>query len=187
MSCVPSTLAWGFADRGGAAWAVAADWPQWLGPQRDGVRRETGLVEKFPEGGPKVLWRAPLGVGYAGPAVVGDRVYVMDFSGHSTKADSRCVPHAHRASPGSERVLCLRSSPTASRSGQHDYDCPYTISYPNGPRTTPLVDGGRVYTLGAMGDLLCLDAADGKVHWSKNLAKHLSDSSRRCGAMRRIR
>ncbi len=54
------------------------DWPQWLGPQRDGVWRETGILEKFPPGGPKVLWRAPIGMGYAGPAVVGNRVYVTD-------------------------------------------------------------------------------------------------------------
>ena len=56
----------------------AADWPQWLGADRDGVWRETGLLEKFPKGGPKVLWRVPVGTGYSGPAVVGDRVYVMD-------------------------------------------------------------------------------------------------------------
>jgi uncharacterized protein (TIGR03067 family) len=56
----------------------AEDWPQWLGPRRDGVWRETGLVEKFPPGGPKVLWRVPLAAGYSGPAVADGRVYVMD-------------------------------------------------------------------------------------------------------------
>jgi hypothetical protein len=60
------------------AFALAGDWPQWLGPKRDGVWRETGLVKTLPREGPKVLWRAPLGQGYSGPAVVGDRVYVMD-------------------------------------------------------------------------------------------------------------
>ena len=54
------------------------DWPQWLGPQRDGVWRESGLVTKFPSGGPKVLWHVPVGGGYSGPAVAGERVYVMD-------------------------------------------------------------------------------------------------------------
>src|ERR1051326_2752683 len=56
----------------------ADDWPQWLGPKRDGVWRETGILEKFPAGGPKGLWRAPLGGGYAGPAVASGRVYVHD-------------------------------------------------------------------------------------------------------------
>src|SRR5688572_26991987 len=56
----------------------ADDWPQWLGPQRDGVWRETGIVEKFPVGGPKVRWRVPVHAGYTGPAVVNGRVYLMD-------------------------------------------------------------------------------------------------------------
>src|SRR5688572_10785058 len=56
----------------------ADDWPQWLGPKRDGVWREGGLVDKFPAGGPVVRWRAEIGPGYTGPAVAGGRVYVMD-------------------------------------------------------------------------------------------------------------
>src|SRR5437867_1575687 len=56
----------------------ANDWPQWLGPKRDGVWRETGLIDKFPPGGPHVLWRTPIGTGYSGPAVADGRVYVMD-------------------------------------------------------------------------------------------------------------
>src|SRR6476469_7766514 len=56
----------------------ADDWPQWMGPKRDGVWREKGIVKAFPETGPKVLWRVPIGAGYTGPAVAGGRVYVMD-------------------------------------------------------------------------------------------------------------
>src|SRR5258708_994756 len=56
----------------------ADDWPQWMGPERDGVWRETGIVDTFPKDGPPVRWRVPIGGGYAGPAVVGDRVYVTD-------------------------------------------------------------------------------------------------------------
>ena len=56
----------------------ADDWPQWLGPQRDGVWRETGIVQKFPADGPKVMWRTPIGAGYAGPAVASGRVYITD-------------------------------------------------------------------------------------------------------------
>src|SRR5688572_7749363 len=60
--------------------ASAEDWPQWLGPKRDGVWRDTGLVEKFPSGGPQVVWRKPVGLGYAGPAVAGGKVFVTDFA-----------------------------------------------------------------------------------------------------------
>ncbi|MDB4566870.1 hypothetical protein N9Z78_02595, partial [Akkermansiaceae bacterium] len=58
--------------------AVAEDWPQWFGPQRDGVWREDGIIDKFPEGGPKIVWRTPVNRGYAGPSVAGNRVFVMD-------------------------------------------------------------------------------------------------------------
>src|SRR5262245_21009770 len=60
------------------AFAHADDWPQWLGDKRDGVWRENGILDKFPKDGPKALWRVPVGKGYSGPAVVGDRVFVMD-------------------------------------------------------------------------------------------------------------
>src|SRR5262245_147132 len=62
---------------GSAAWAD--DWPQWMGPNRDAVWAETRVLDRFPPGGPKVLWRAPVASGYAGPAVVGNRVFVTDF------------------------------------------------------------------------------------------------------------
>jgi outer membrane protein assembly factor BamB len=147
----------------------ADDWPQWLGPQRDGVWRETGLLDKFPAGGPKVLWRVPVAPGYSGPAVAGGRVYLMDRQ-RPTGPDGKPARPTRDGIPGKERVLCL-SAKDGKPIWKHEYDCPYTISYPAGPRTTPLVRDGRVYTLGAMGDLLCLDAETGKVKWSKNLAK----------------
>jgi len=56
----------------------ADDWPQWLGPNRDGVWRETGIIEKIPEGGPKILWRVPVNAGYCGPAVANDRIFLLD-------------------------------------------------------------------------------------------------------------
>src|SRR6188472_442495 len=84
----------------------ADDWPQWLGPQRDAVWRETGIVEKFPESGLKVRWRVPIGGGYAGPAVEHRRVYVMDrqIAKGATNPEN---PFARGEIPGSERVLCL--------------------------------------------------------------------------------
>lgn len=150
--------------------AVAADWPQWLGPKREPVWTETGLIDKFPAGGPKVLWRKPIGPGYTGPAVAGGKVYVMD------RTMKEPVPEGKAALgtlQGTERVLCLDAK-TSNELWKHEYDCPYTgISYPQGPRTTPLVEGDRVYTLGTMGDFLCLNAADGKVIWGFSLSKDL--------------
>jgi outer membrane protein assembly factor BamB len=153
----------------GAGAARADDWPEWLGPRRDGVWRETGLLDKFPAGGPKVLWRAPLGAGYSGPSVAAGRVYVMDRR-RPVGPDGKPLRATRSGHPGDERVLCLDAA-TGKVVWEHAYDCLYTVSYPSGPRTTPLVRDGRVWTLGAMGDLLCLDAANGSVVWSKNLAK----------------
>jgi outer membrane protein assembly factor BamB len=153
----------------GAASGRADDWPEWLGPQRDGVWRETGIVDRFPPGGPKFLWRAPLGTGYSGPAVVGDRVYVMDRA-RAQDADGKPKPPTRDGIPGKERTVCL-SAKDGKQHWQDEYDCPYTISYGSGPRTTPLVRDGRAYTLGAMGDLRCLDAATGTRYWTKNLPR----------------
>lgn len=152
-----------------ASSACGEDWPQWMGPGRDGVWRETGILAKFPPGGPKVLWRAKVAGGYAGPAVADGRVYVHDFV---VDGDTRKVsrPNLRPKLDGTERVLCFDG-----RSGQllwkHEYACKYQISYPAGPRCTPTVQGGKVYALGAMGNLFCLDAAKGSVHWSKDFPK----------------
>src|SRR5205085_1417180 len=136
---------------------------------RDGVWRETGLLEKFPAGGPKVRWRAAVGGGYAGPAVAGGRVYVIDRV-LAKDARNPANPFDRDPVPGVERVLCL-SAADGKQLWKHEYDCKYEISYPSGPRCTPVVAGGKVYTLGAMGDLFCLDADSGKVLWSKNFPK----------------
>jgi outer membrane protein assembly factor BamB len=147
----------------------ADDWPQWLGPRRDGVWRETGILEKFPPGGPKVRWRAKVGGGYAGPAVAGGRVYLTDrVLARGVKEPGN--PFNTPDLPGEERVLCLDEA-TGKVLWTHAYPCTYAISYAAGPRTTPVVAGGKVFTLGAMGDLLCLDAETGKVVWSKNFPK----------------
>ncbi|HEY2952189.1 MAG TPA: PQQ-binding-like beta-propeller repeat protein [Verrucomicrobiae bacterium] len=147
----------------------ADDWPQWLGPQRDGVWRETGLVETFPPDGPPVRWRVNIGGGYAGPAVAKGRVYVTDRqlakgAGTSKSAFDRAQI------PGTERVLCLNEA-DGKILWQHEYDCPYAMSYPAGPRTTALVSGGKAYTLGAEGHLFCFDAAEGTVLWSRDFKR----------------
>jgi len=149
--------------------ARADDWPQWLGPRRDGVWRETGLITQFPATGPVIRWRTPIGAGYSGPAVAQGRVYITDRK-LPPRASNPSNPFARDEIAGSERVLCLDEA-TGKVLWQHEHNCPYQISYPAGPRTTPVVSGGKVYTLGAMGDLLCLDVQGGKVEWSKNLSR----------------
>jgi len=153
---------------------AAADWPQWMGPNRDGVWSETGIVEKFPDGGPKVLWRTPIGAGYAGPAIVGNRVFVMDYQ---TKGDIKNENFTRLTKfDGLERVLCLNAD-DGKVVWKHEYPKKYTISYPSGPRCTPTVHDGKVYALGAEGDLKCLNADTGDVIWKKDFVKDYSAKS----------
>jgi outer membrane protein assembly factor BamB len=147
-----------------ASSALGDDWPQWMGPGRDNVWREEGLIDKFPDDGPKVLWRTPVAGGYAGPAVVAGRVYLMDYV---TDDNVRVDNFDRKASSGTERVLCLDEK-TGEIKWKHEYPVTYTISYPAGPRCTPSVQDGKVYALGAEGNLHCLDAASGDVIWSKD-------------------
>lgn len=152
-----------------SAWSWGDDWPQWLGPQRDGVWRETGILSRFPKGGPKVLWRTPIGGGYAGPAVSGDKVFVPDRILDPGQQDPD-NPFRRTNSAGKERVLCLNAT-TGKLVWKHEYPSRYTMSYPCGPRATPVIGEGKVYSLGAMGDLYCLDRDSGKVLWSRDFKK----------------
>lgn len=148
--------------------ARADDWPQWMGPGRDGVYHETGIAKAIPAEGLEVRWRVPVSGGYSGPAVADGRVFVTDYviaSGTSTNNSG-----GRDALMGTERVLAFDAA-----SGQElwkvAYERPYNISYANGPRATPTVDGDLIYTLGAEGDLLCLQAASGKIVWRKQLSE----------------
>jgi outer membrane protein assembly factor BamB len=145
---------------------TARDWPQWMGPTRDNVWHDTGVLDKFPAGGPKVLWRVPVAGGYSGPAVAEGRVFITDF-----KTDAKGDEGNWNRKPmeGVERVLAYDL--TGKPLWDYKYDCKYAISYPGGPRCTPLVHGGKVYTLGAMGHLACLDAAKGTLIWKKELTE----------------
>src|SRR5262245_10575387 len=112
--------------------AAADDWPQWLGPQRDGIWRETGILEQFPKDGPKVRWRTPIHAGYAGPAVANGRVYVTDQvldPGVQHPKSGFASPRL----PGKERILCLDEA-TGKILWSHDYECTYEgMGYPAGP------------------------------------------------------
>src|SRR5687768_8864950 len=148
-----------------AQFSHADDWPQWMGPKRDNVWRETGLLEKFPEGGARIVWRNPIAGGYAGPAVAGGKLYVTDYV---TEDNVKVENFDRNTFTGNERVLCLNAD-TGKEVWKYEYPVKYTISYPAGPRCTPVVDEGKVYTLGAEGNLICFDAATGDIVWQKDL------------------
>jgi outer membrane protein assembly factor BamB len=135
---------------------LADDWPQWRGPKRDGTWRELGLPKRLPAPELKARWRQTIGGGYGGIAVAGGRVYVMD----------------RRKKPREvERILCL-DAVTGATIWTHTYPVVYgKMEYGNGPRGTPTVHGGRVYTFGALGHLHGLDAADGRVVWVRDTVK----------------
>ena len=139
----------------------AEDCPQWRGPRRDGVWHETGLLESFPPQGLKVLWRVPVGTGFSTPCIVQDRIYVTDS--HVTRTNAR------------ENVLCLDPA-TGKKIWNHSYDVEYpewgaNPEHPFGPHATPVIADGKVYTLGRMSHLLCLDARTGRVVWRNDLPK----------------
>jgi outer membrane protein assembly factor BamB len=148
--------------------ALADDWPQWLGPDRDATWRESGILEKFPEGGPKILWRTPVAWGYGGPAVNDGKVFLMDYVKESGDIENN--PGGRDQLTGQERVLCLDIE-TGEEIWTHAYDRPYAVSYGGGPRCTPTVVDGKVFALGAEGNLWCLDEQTGAVLWSHDLPK----------------
>jgi outer membrane protein assembly factor BamB len=136
------------------ATARADDWPQWRGASRDGQWTETGLIESFASKEPAPLWRAPIGPGYNGPVVADGRVFVMD---RVTEPEE------------SERIHCLDAE-TGKPVWSYRYACDYrNVGYPAGPRAAMLINEGRAYSLGTMGNLFCFDAATGKVLWQKDL------------------
>ena len=135
--------------------AGAADWPQWRGPNRDGVCTETGLLRSWPEGGPKLLWELTgLGKGYSSLAIVDGRLYTM--------GDVRL---------GSEKVQCVLAYDLSTR--ERLWAAEVGPTHNDGPRCTPTVDGGLLYAIGTAGDVVCVDADTGKVRWSKNFQDDL--------------
>jgi hypothetical protein len=118
-----------------AAPARADDWPQWRGPKRDGVWRETGIVARLPKE-LSIKWRRPIGAGYAGPAVAGGRVYVTDriLAGGVKNPED---PFHKESLKGGERVLCLDAASGAIL-WTHEYPAEYRDMYPSGPPATPV-------------------------------------------------
>ena len=137
-----------------SASTLADEWPQWRGPQRDGVWRETGLVEKFETPELKLRWSVPLGGGYSGPTVADGRVYVSDRVTEPKEL---------------ERVHCFEWK-TGKEIWSHSYEAPYgKVEYRAGPRASVHIDNGHAYSLGSLGHLYCFAATDGTVRWKKDL------------------
>jgi outer membrane protein assembly factor BamB len=137
----------------------ADDWPQWRGANRDGVWSESGILENFPPDGLKVRWRAPVGIGFSSPVVAGGRVFVTDSELAKPKARERVL--AFDAMTGEQR-WCFAYDVKYP-------DAAFDEKYPRGPIATPVVDDGRIYTLGASGHVYCLEAVKGEVLWHKDL------------------
>jgi outer membrane protein assembly factor BamB len=147
----------------------AADWPQYRGPLRDGVWRETGIVETLPAS-LRYRWKVPIEGGFAGPAVAEGRVYVTDRELAQGQAAGENRWDIRDPVRGGERLICIDEA-TGRIIWVKRWPSQYAISYPVGPRATPTVHRGKVYVLGAMGDLFCLDAKTGDVFWSKNYVR----------------
>ena len=136
-----------------AAQSTSVDWPQWRGPDRTGISKETGLLAQWPRSGPSVAWSAAmLGAGYGSISVQGERVYVQGMRNRQSVVSS-----LNRADGKLVWVRILGAA------GDNDRG--------PGPRSTPTIDGDRVYALSETGDLACLRVSDGTVVWQRNILK----------------
>jgi outer membrane protein assembly factor BamB len=138
--------------------AAAGDWPTWRGPDRNGISQETGLLRSWPTGGPRVLWKAVLTGGYSSVVVADGRLFTQ-----SKDSDE-------------DLVLCFDAR-TGRKLWERRYACNYA-DFPSldkrfltGPKTTPTVDGDRVYALGNTGRLQCFAVSDGRLIWERDLLK----------------
>ncbi len=137
-------VGWGHA-------ASADDWPHFRGPNCDGLCPETGLLQEWPEGGPKLLWMVEgLGTGYSTVSIAGDRIFTM---GDRTSDD------------GSRKQFVIALDLATHK---ELWATPIGPPHRDGPRCTPTVDGELLYAIGTEGDLVCLESATGKLHWKKS-------------------
>lgn len=141
----------------------AGDWPQFRGAHRDNIAQETGLRTSWPQGGPPLVWTyRNAGVGYSGPAIVGDRLYLQGGRGASEYLVALDLKTAPGTAP--RELWAVKMGPTFTWEGN---------SWNAGPSASPAVSGGLVFGLGGQGDLVCVDAATGSERWRKNLPRDL--------------
>ena len=149
MRSVRNAVLWSFVLVVTAT-ARADDWPQWRGPQRNGISREAGWLKGWPESGtPKVAWRATVGKGHAAISIANGRAFTMGWDGEQ------------------DAVFCFDAL-TGNPIWRQSYPCQTILQWP-GPRATPTVHDGFVYTLGQHGQLACWNAETGEPRWQRNL------------------
>ncbi|MCP3980681.1 MAG: PQQ-binding-like beta-propeller repeat protein [bacterium] len=136
----------------GSAGAAALDWPQWRGPKRDAVSLQTGLLQRWPEGGPEVLWRTPVGAGYSGVSVSQGKLYTL--------WDEK----------GKQFLFGLDAS-TGKELWRQQLGAAFNNHYGNGPRSTPLVDGDVVFAIGTQGLLLAANRHTGARLWQHDMVQ----------------
>ena len=133
-------------------YANAQDWPQFLGPYRNGVSDQKGIIRSFPSGGLEVLWSAPLGIGYGGPVIKEGKVYILD-----------------RDDEYGDIMKCFDLN-SGTELWRYGYEAPGSVMFP-GSRSVPIVDGNFVYSCGPYGDLYCIDINSHQPVWNKNVWK----------------
>lgn len=151
-------LSWSFASA-----QSGSDWPQWRGPNRDGISKETGLLKQWPTQGPPLVWKTTgAGGGYSSFAVADGRIFTMGLRG------------------GREFVIAFDVA-----TGKEVWATPHGSAFKNdrgdGPRGTPTVDGEKLYALGGNGDLSCLETRTGRVVWTMNVLQKFGGSNTRWG------
>jgi outer membrane protein assembly factor BamB len=146
-----------------AASLHAADWPQYRGPNRDDVSAETGLLKEWPAGGPPLVWTyKEAGVGYSGPAIVGDRLYTLGGRGETEVLIALDLKTVREGTI--QEAWLAKVGPLFQWKGNR---------WSAGPSATPTVDGERIFALGGNGDLVCVEAASGQERWRTNLPKEM--------------
>ncbi len=164
-----------------AAFAVVAgagDWPQWRGPDRTGISKETGLLKAWPEGGPKLVWKTGgLGGGYSTPAVAGGKIYVLGAKtqpepkgggkGGFGKGGGKGGGFGKGGPSYPEAIICLDAKDGKALWATEIGKTYSQLGY-EAPRSTPTVEGGRAYAISSNGVLGCVDAASGKLIWKKD-------------------
>jgi len=154
--CFSAVFGTGSANMG----TSTSDWPQWRGPERNGISRDSGLLKQWPAEGPKLLWQLnDIGDGYSTPAVVGTRIYLMSNRG----MDNEFVQAL--STEDGKPIWTTR----VGNVGNPNQNPPYAKA-----RSTPTVDGNFIYALGSDGDLACLEAKSGKIRWQKSIRKEFA-------------
>lgn len=147
--------------------ADGADWPQFRGPERNGISQETGLLDAWPDDGPPEIWRRPLGEGYSAITVVGNRLYTM----YGAEAETESEGEGGEGEAEAREFAAAFDRDTGEELWRTDIGAKHDTEFGNGPRSTPTVAGDTVYVLGSLGSLVALSTSDGAERWRRDLTE----------------